>query len=231
VTRTFVSPEGTCPIAVALRSLRSRIPRLTLAVSAASALDELYPAEDRSTVDMTPARRAEFAAGRSAARWALRAAGHPHPVIVTSDDGVPIFPDGYRGSISHKHWRAVAAVTSATAASGVGVDLEFDDPAAEPDLRGVVVTPSEEPLLQVLRVCEPDLGSPATLLLSAKEAVYKAVFPLRRVRFDFDDLEVALDPKHRLFRALRFPGHRALEVSGRYEIAERWIVCIAIATA
>jgi 4'-phosphopantetheinyl transferase EntD len=71
--------------------------------------------------------------------------------------------------------------------------------------------------------------SPATLVLSAKEALYKAVFPVLRTYFDFEDAELFFQHETRSFRGLRFPGHQHLKVVGQYAVDEGWIVCSAIA--
>jgi 4'-phosphopantetheinyl transferase EntD len=198
-------------------------------VSAAEAVEEeLDASESRCTAEMTPARRHEFASGRSAARCALAGAGHSCPVVAISHEGFPVFPEGYVGSIAHKHGRAIAVVAQSVA-GGIGIDLEFDDPGAEADLRQTVITKLEGPALQDIATAQPDLGSPSTLVLSAKEAVYKAVFPMRRKLFDFQDLYLDFEIASNVFRAVRFPGRRGLQVAGRYAINSKWIVCIAIA--
>lgn len=216
-------------IAVGLRSLRHHFPAVATAVSALDALKELEPAEGRCMTGMKHARRYEFAAGRSAARRALCGAGHPGGVIVAGADGLPVFPAGYLGSISHKHGWAIAAAALVTTAAGVGIDLEFDEGQPDADLQAEVVLPSEEHFLDGVCTADPGITSPETLVLSAKEAIYKAVFPLRRVRFDFDDLQLALDPKDRSFQAVRFPADEGILVGGRYTVAGRWIICLATA--
>src|SRR5712692_4415634 len=119
----------------------------------------------------------------------MRDAGHTHPVVLTDSHGVPTFPDGYLGSISHKYGRAVAVATRAQVV-GVGIDLEFDESHDEECLRTEVITKAEQPMLNRIRAAEPYLLSPATLVLAAKEAVYKAVYPITQTAFAFDEVEL-----------------------------------------
>lgn len=116
---------------------------------------------------LTPARRAEFTAGRLAARRAVRALGTPGAEacgpVSWSATGRPLFGPGVTGSLSHAGAWAVAAVAPATRFAGVGVDLE--GPAARAGLRGGAV--------RLFRAPEDDARD-LLALFSAKEAVYKA---------------------------------------------------------
>jgi enterobactin synthetase component D len=125
---------------------------------------------------MNAARRLEYIGGRLAAKRALSQAGCGRLVVEADEQGVPVFPTGYLGSIGHKHGRAVAAVARTEIARGVGIDLEFDENHAEESLRAEVVTSAELPTLAAVSAAHPALLSPATLMLAA--AVYKAAFPL-----------------------------------------------------
>lgn len=216
------------PIRAALQSVGARYSFMSVAVVAANLVDGLHPDEEAHARDMNPRRRVEFVAGRSAGRLALLRAGHPDAVIGRSSDGVPQFPLGYVGSISHKHERAVAIVGRSDGALGIGVDLEFDEGHDEAALSVEIFTTAESAALEHLRAGEPSLRSPATLGLAVKEAVYKAVYPITRTEFDFDDVEIFF-PGSRSFRAIRFPGDAALVVEGRYELSGRWIVAMALA--
>jgi len=199
------------------------------ATAATNTLHALHPAERTLAEEMAPGRRASFVAGRVAMSRALRAAGHPPFAVTASCEGVPILPEGYLGSITHKHGRAVGVVARQGIAAGLGIDLEFDDGLDDADLRATVLTAREADEVAALATAEPNLVSIVTLVLAAKEAVYKAVFPLLRSPFDFDDVELTFEPKSRAFRVVHLPGDGEIHVEGRYSLSERWIVTLALA--
>ena len=219
------------PIESALGELR-RINRGEFHFSAAvgNPSERLDPAEEAIATGMAMSRRESFHAGRTALRRALQDAGHPTLAVTTDQDGVPRLPYGYIGSVAHKHGRAVAVACRSTVTTGVGIDLEFDDCSDEADLLASVATVSEVNALGHLDAASLALASPATLVLSAKEALYKAVFPVLRTRFDFEDVELSFDGETRSFRGLRFPGVEHLTIAGHYAVVARWIVCMATAS-
>jgi 4'-phosphopantetheinyl transferase EntD len=99
--------------------------------------------------------------------------------------GAPIFPPGVVGSLAHSDDIAVAAVALDTNGLSIGVDIEPD--VDLPDgLIEMVATPNE------LRRYHGEILR-SRLLFVAKEAVYKATFPLDRQFLDFLDVEIDLD--------------------------------------
>ncbi len=217
------------PIELAVRLLQNRWAGIFGAVAAVHPSVQFDWVDEARAQGMSPVRRADFIGGRLAARQALVAAGLVDGTISVDDDGGPIFPRGYTGSIAHKHGRAVAVVGRTGSYDGIGVDLEYDEDRDEDKLAAEVVTASEERRLLDLRAVEPILSSPATLILAAKEAVYKAAFPITRKDFSFDEVELIFASDSRSFDAVCFPGYELVSVSGSYEIVSRWIVTIAVA--
>lgn len=113
---------------------------------------------------------ADRAAGRSAASSALVRSGAQCRDIGRADDGRPLWPTGWTGSISHGAGVAVAAVRRVTASwprSGIGVDVEVSH--ALPLIDAEAVLTADE-LAVVRSGALPD----ATVLWSAKEAAFKA---------------------------------------------------------
>ncbi|WP_434299317.1 4'-phosphopantetheinyl transferase family protein [Corallococcus exiguus] len=219
------------PLRTALAELRERSPAVCMAAALGSLRSNVDPSEEACATHMTPLRRAEFIGGRLAIRQALQDAGHAAPVVVADGQGVPLFPEGYVGSIAHKHGRAVAIAAKTTTADGLGIDLEFDENCDEESLVAEIITEVERPGLAAIRAAEPTVLSPATLVLAAKESVYKAVFQITRTKFDFDDAELTFRADSRSFWAARFPGDKYLAVRGEYEIVDRWIIAIAYAVS
>jgi 4'-phosphopantetheinyl transferase EntD len=128
------------------------------------------------------ARRASGAA-RIVARNLLDWWGHGSVALPKSPDGPPVWPNGILGSLAHDFRVAVAAVGSSNVA-GIGIDVEPAEPLPR-DLLEVVTTPRERAMID----SDPYHGRS---FFVAKEAVYKAVFPLDRRFLEHSDVEVDL---------------------------------------
>ena len=140
------------------------------------------------------ARRASGAA-RIVGRSLLARLGHAPVALPRSPSGAPVWPAGITGSFAHDDRVAVAAVGLRRDVPAVGIDVE---PAAllPPDMLALVAAPREQ-----LALADDPFGG--RLLFAAKEAVYKAVYPLDRVFLEFHDIEVDL------------AGRRAVVTNGR----------------
>ena len=124
-------------------------------------------------------------AARIVARTLLRQLGVPPCSIPKDGKGAPVWPPGVVGSLAHTDDIAVAAVALESNGLSIGIDIEPD--VDLPDgLTEIVATPNE-----LRRYNDGILRS--RLLFVAKEAVYKATFPLDRRFLDFLDVEVDLD--------------------------------------
>lgn len=152
----------------------------------------LWPAEKEAMRRAVPARRQEFAAGRGAAREALSALGLPAAAITVGGDRAPVWPGGVVGSISHAAGFAVALVARAEDSLAVGIDIEPHEPLPQ----DVVTT--------ILRRDEaaPDDPLAARAVFAAKEATYKALYPLMKEIWDFGDLGIRLDRDATRFAAI-----------------------------
>jgi len=132
-------------------------------------------------------RKLQFLAGRVCAREAIRIlmGAAPAAALGRDSDGCPVWPPGLVGSISHTGRFATAAVARATEASGLGVDVEtIMDRDAAAEVAHLVATDAE---LRVAQSAALDPLAALTLVFSAKESLYKALYPARRVAFDHLD--------------------------------------------
>ena len=156
---------------------------------------ELRPEEEAAVSGAVPKRRLEFERGRACARVALRRAGGPDVAIPVGPAREPVWPDGFRGAITHAGEVVAAAVVSSEEYRGIGIDIEVAQ-KLEPGVRELVLTPAERG--GGSDAVGPDAagsaaaGSDAVLLFSAKEAVHKAVFPYSRVWLDLSEVSVRL---------------------------------------
>jgi 4'-phosphopantetheinyl transferase EntD len=141
----------------------------------------------------------EFMLGRAAARLALIAAGVKNPGPVLRGSGrEPVWPRGIVGSITHCGPWAVAAVAGNEAVEGLGIDLEdaYADPFEE--IAGLICSDSERRWVVANGEHLPKLA----MIFSAKEAIYKALYPLCKKFLDFQEVELSWFPHSSQFRGI-----------------------------
>ena len=165
-------------------------------------------------------RRREYVAGRVAAHRAMEKLGlSPRPVLANRSRA-PSWPRGLVGSLSHNSAACVAVVARATQVRSLGIDIEDDSPL-EPDLTRTVCTLEERAWL----AAQPEArrGLFAKLIFSAKEAVYKAQYPVTHRLLDFPSVLVTPDVDTGQFEAtfLKETGPFAKNdhIGGRFAIA------------
>ncbi len=132
----------------------------------------LWPAEAQAIAGAVPARHAEFAAGRQAARAALGQMDVPACAIPVGPGRAPVWPSGVVGSISHDAGLAAAIVGPADRWQGLGLDIARRVPI---DAQTAAV---------ILRPDDPETDPLATF--SAKEAAFKAQFPATETWLSYD---------------------------------------------
>ncbi|QQP97283.1 4'-phosphopantetheinyl transferase family protein [Lysobacter enzymogenes] len=157
--------------------------------------DELF---DRHRIEHPPAlreavpkRRAEFLAGRYCAARVLERL-QANTAVGIGRHRAPAWPAPVVGSISHTADRAIAVATRAPGVLGLGVDIEAElDPVTASELRPQVLGGDDERWLE-----HPRLSPQAalTLMFSAKESLFKALYPSVGEYFGFEAVGVtALD--------------------------------------
>lgn len=152
--------------------------------------DELDEEERRIVGAAVDSRKAEFGDGRWCAHRALRGLGVDGPIL-RGDKGRPLFPGPVTGTISHTRGLRVALVGRTDRWRSLGLDVEVAQRLPDGVL-SAVSSPLERRSLQ--RAAQRAPGrSLGTVLFSAKEAVYKAWFPLVGRFLDFDEVELHLD--------------------------------------
>jgi len=146
------------------------------------------------TTSVVAVRRASGAA-RIVARQLLAQVGLPGCAVPKAKSGAPIWPNGVVGSMSHDSSVAVAAVALRRDFSALGIDVEPAE-ALPPDLLDLVATAQEKAKIDE----DPYHGR---LLFAAKEAVYKAVYPLDQMFLDHHDVQVSLTDRQACVRSRR----------------------------
>lgn len=154
--------------------------------------------EARAVSGAIPTRQTEFHAGRAAARAAMVALGLPPRPVPVGPDRAPIWPDGVVASLTHDARACIAVMGLAEDWRGLGIDLE-DDAALDLDLVSDVCSVNERAWLDTLPAARR--GLMAKLIFSAKEASYKAQYPLTGQLFGFDGFEIEIDEPKTAFTA------------------------------
>jgi len=159
----------------------------------------LLPEEAPAVAQAVPRRQREFAAGRAAARQALALLGATALPVRQGPDRAPIWPDGYTGSISHCGDCCLAAVARIPVIRSIGVDIEPAE-GLEAELSDLICTPREASWLGA----HPASARPvlARLIFSAKEAAYKAQYPLTGQFLDFGHIGIDADLQRHTLSAL-----------------------------
>jgi 4'-phosphopantetheinyl transferase EntD len=187
----------------------------------------MLPEEAAEIAGASAERRREFATVRRCARIALRQAGLPAAPVLPDADRVPRWPEGVVGSLTHCTGYRAAAVARADDCSGVGIDAE-PHAALPGEVLDLILRDEERTRLVGLTDSGPDVHWDR-VVFCAKEAAYKAWFPLTRQWLGFADVSttVRLDGT---FRAkLLVPGPRVVGVdldtfTGRWLVANGLVV-------
>ena len=146
----------------------------------------MFPAEAAVVAGAVEKRRTEFATVRLCAREALARLGIAATPLVPGERGAPGWPPGVVGSMTHCDGYRAAAVAPSALIAAVGIDAEPD--LSLPDgVLDLVASPAEVTAL-------PPAAGPRwdRLLFCAKEALYKAWFPLTGRWLDFEEARVSL---------------------------------------
>ncbi|WP_441250874.1 4'-phosphopantetheinyl transferase family protein [Kitasatospora sp. McL0602] len=154
-----------------------------------------FAEEEALVARATAGRRREFGTGRRCAREALAALGVPPAPLLRGRRGMPAWPAGVVGSITHCAGYRAAAVADGRDALGLGIDAEPDAALPEGVLAAVAFGP-EPAQLAAYRRLRPELAWDR-LLFSAKEAVYKAWSGAGGGWLGFEEAVVGIDPPGR----------------------------------
>jgi 4'-phosphopantetheinyl transferase EntD len=208
---------------------------LPAGVAAVEAFDDtvavrLFPAEEALLARSVDRRRREFGTARRCAREALARLGHPPAPLLRGERGMPLWPDGVVGSITHCDGYRAAVVAPAAGMRSIGIDAEPDEPLPDGVL-GAVASAAERDHVHRLLTDDPRVRWDR-LLFSAKESVYKAWFPLTRRWLDFTEAEVTIDATAGRFEArllvdAQADGRPLTGFGGRF-VADRGLVVTAV---
>ncbi|MEP6564343.1 MAG: 4'-phosphopantetheinyl transferase superfamily protein [Mesorhizobium sp.] len=146
--------------------------------------NHLLPQEARSIPSRQPLMRRASGAARWIARGLLADMGLSDAAVLRASSGAPVWPPGITGSLAHDDEMAVAAVAPMSHIGSLGIDVEPALPLPD-DIFALVATTAD-------RTDQVNRHLAGRILFSAKEAVYKAVYPLDREVLGYEDIVVDL---------------------------------------
>ncbi|MGU3401165.1 4'-phosphopantetheinyl transferase [Brucellaceae bacterium D45D] len=131
-----------------------------------------------------PKRQGEFLAGRFLAHSACKLLERSARTLPIGEQGVPVWPQGIYGSISHAQGRCIC-IAGRSNRKRIGVDIEK---IAQGDALKAILDEAlnveEKKLVSELKFLDSQVI--ATLIFSAKEALFKALYPEVGDYFGFD---------------------------------------------
>ena len=181
------------------RALVSSVLPLTLLESGADdlAYAELYddppdlaplPEEEALIAKSVAKRRNEFITVRHCARRALGQLGVPPAPILKGDKGEPCWPDGVVGSLTHCRGYRGAVVGRVGPVRSVGIDAEPHDVLPDGVLGAIGLDDERRAIAALPAGLHWD-----RILFCAKEATYKAWYPLTGRWLGFEDAHIVFD--------------------------------------
>lgn len=161
--------------------------------------NDLWPEEFVAVAGAIPRRQREFAAGRAAARAAMRLLQRPQKSVPSLPDRSPRWPEDLVGSIAHSADVCIAVLGARDEWESIGIDIE---PATgiEETLWDTICNPHEK--LELLKHAQAMRASHANRVFVAKEAFYKWYYPQKRKLLDFHSVTVKWAPDGSSFLAM-----------------------------
>ncbi|MCF6441535.1 4'-phosphopantetheinyl transferase superfamily protein [Pseudoalteromonas luteoviolacea] len=171
-------------------------------------------------------RKAEYLAGRVCATSAIQQLGRPHYVVESAESRAPIWPEGINGSITHSKGIAMAIATDKVDVLGLGIDIEhMMSDKQESELRGQILRDDEAIAFTALG---QDHQKPLTLVFSAKESIYKALYNVVQTFFGFDAAKLIGHDAKQLRFALTTSLHPTLpagtEITVYYQTSDEMVL-------
>jgi 4'-phosphopantetheinyl transferase EntD len=179
------------------------------------------PEEEPLIARSVAKRRNEFVTVRFCARQALGELGVAPAPILKGDKGEPCWPDGVVGSLTHCEGFRGAAVGRVADVRSVGIDAEPHDVLPKGVLDAISLPDERRELTALRGGLHWD-----RILFCAKEATYKAWFPLTHRWLGFEDAHItfALDESGGTFESRILIDPSAESGPPLTALAGRWSV-------
>ena len=159
----------------------------------------------------------------------MLALGHGEGPVLSGDKREPLWPQGVIGSISHSGKCCLAALSCDPKLLSLGIDIETRE-GIKPGVRDLVCTQED------LEGLGAERGNPEwwKLIFSAKESIYKALYPLLQRWIGFSQASLSFDFSTGTYNAildpsLMLPHGKGPELTGRFLLSDDYIfTCLDI---
>ena len=163
-----------------------------------------FPEEEAAISRAVPRRQREYRTVRHCAREALASLGLRPVPILSGEKREPLWPEGIVGSMTHCQGYRGAVVAAGNRVRSLGIDAEPHQPLPAGVLEQVATDQEHNGLA---RLSGLDRGVHwDRLLFCAKEATYKAWFPLTGAWLGFSDADMSIDRSGRFSSTLLVEG-------------------------
>lgn len=184
---------------------------------------KLHASEENTTTRMSPVRLRDFGHGRACARLALKQLEVFDCPVPVGKQREPLWPNDIVGSLSHTNHFAAAVVARRSEITSLGIDLEPAENLPENILARVCR--AEE--IERLSAGEEHYRQ-AKLIFSAKESLYKCLWPIRKSFIGFQEMEITLFEQDRSWSATShtdlYPESLVARLRGRYLLTDELII-------
>ena len=180
-------------------------------------------------------RQAEFLAGRLCARAALQQLDHLDFIPAIGEDRAPVWPAHISGSITHSTGHAAAIVGHKAQWRGLGMDLENVLSLERSErLAGEILTADE--MQRMALIPREQIAQLVTLTFSAKESLFKALYPIVQKRFYFEHAELVEWSESglvrlRLLTDLSSEWCNGTELVGQFAVADGQLLSLVAVSA
>ncbi|NLP38436.1 MAG: 4'-phosphopantetheinyl transferase superfamily protein [Corynebacterium pollutisoli] len=188
----------------------------------------LHPLEQALVSHSVDVRKAEFGDARWCAHQALRDLGEwDNEPILRGERGMPLWPQDITGSMTHTEGFRAAVVAPRTHVRSMGLDAEPADPLPR-EVIGSIARPGEMPQLERLR--NEGIECADRLLFCAKEATYKAWFPMTHRWLGFEDAEIDIRSDGSFVSYLLVRPTPVPFISGRWMVDDGYVIAATAVT-
>ncbi|WP_080794519.1 4'-phosphopantetheinyl transferase family protein [Corynebacterium pacaense] len=190
--------------------------------------NHLHPLEKALVAHSVDIRKSEFGDARWCAHQALKELGRDGgDPILRGERGMPLWPSAVSGSLTHTDGFRAAVVAPRLLVRSMGLDAEPAEPLPEGVL-GSIARVGELP--QLKRMEESGLHCADRLLFCAKEATYKAWFPLTHRWLGFEQAEIDLRDDGTFVSYLLVRPTPVPFISGRWALRDGFVIAATSVT-
>ncbi|UBI07847.1 4'-phosphopantetheinyl transferase superfamily protein [Corynebacterium falsenii] len=189
---------------------------------------ELCPEEQQLVANAVDRRKADFGDSRWCAHRAMSEFVVDQP-IMRGERGMPVFPDGVTGSLTHTEGFRAAIVGRSSRWRSLGIDAEPVGPLPEGVFNTIALPGEQRRIRRTTR--HTGLRDLDKVLFSAKEATYKAWFPLTHRFLDFDQADIDIRPDGTFVSYLLVRPVPVPFIQGRWAVRDGFVVTVAAVAA